>query len=1072
MSQIKLGFDRVPIPSVKGFEPLYDIIKGVPLQDANGNPIVTEQEGPVQSLANAKNATSIYINNDYLRAVPIEEVFKESSEVSTTLLGVPRAETQLSLFSDVSTYGLNPEEFEFYNWTGILGSPSGWYQRKNKIYGDHYYARLKEETYEQALVIEAYPVPYTFPYGPRWQGNGYSEAAYERFIKFIQLGNQLYENYKTNYLSFAEANFLDPAKVTYDVTEQEVIYNVTEQEGYDLIEIWTQAWMNMRDKLLEDPANPNNPLNFIEGFGSDDTRPGYSSTARYFGLLQSRKAYRYQPGRISGFTFGFRCSTDEASVDNIIEWGIGNPTDQYVFQVRGASFSIVRRSTVPLPDSIIKQQGLNPEDQKYVTSDEPTSDSNFYELVIPRDFFNGDSLDSTGPSGYLLDPTKVTMYKIEFGWYGAIGAKFYAYVPSEIGEARWVLIHTLVIENQLDQPCLEDPYFKFRYTLNIRDTSNLRAPQFLYKYGASCYIDGGDNEQGQIFSYSSDENSVNNATNTPLLGIYPKQFIQNTDGYSKPNRRNVYPTTLKITADQLTEVQMVEVDGCPAFGHHYAPSLHANQTGTIREIESISADGRSITITQSSEPFTLADDDAKIIAPGIWSSYVQYNSERVANIERIGFDGNYVKAYNGELPVEISSGGIVNLADQDFSSVRFTNFDAIATTTYPLTGDTIDVNFLNPISRESTGQWCEFLIGVTENKPQFVEETDDQGEPVQVLKFTLKDGVTTVDPSLQDLLYEEFTQSGIGRDRDGYETSEVDYPLGAKMDMDYRLPRPSGDDSGICSSVRFTVDPRINFQTTYESTNPLTGQPGSYLIFPTRPGSLIGSFNLTGGEFGIGDTAASATPSGIRFLSEVTEYVIDPVIGNIGFFIEIDQPTPEANVNMWLSPVTVQDRNQLSSGGDKDFSKTRVFSFELKPLYLVIRLRDNARVNNVTITESINDVSNSFCPDWIVNSGVTVVSSGGSQTGAPAANYKSKNRLESSSLDTSVKQPLRPYTVKDTLYVGPNTKTELSLEGIYGPDRTTITPGLLNTTATFLTGRSLINNDLNIVSLNVNTKEQ
>ena len=37
----------------------------------------------------------------------IQEQFAETSEVSTTLLGVNRAETQLSLFSNVSSYGIN-----------------------------------------------------------------------------------------------------------------------------------------------------------------------------------------------------------------------------------------------------------------------------------------------------------------------------------------------------------------------------------------------------------------------------------------------------------------------------------------------------------------------------------------------------------------------------------------------------------------------------------------------------------------------------------------------------------------------------------------------------------------------------------------------------------------------------------------------------------------------------------------------------------------------------------------------------------------------------------------------------
>ena len=39
MPQIKIGFDRIPIPTSKSFVPLYDIVKGVPLRDSNGNKI-------------------------------------------------------------------------------------------------------------------------------------------------------------------------------------------------------------------------------------------------------------------------------------------------------------------------------------------------------------------------------------------------------------------------------------------------------------------------------------------------------------------------------------------------------------------------------------------------------------------------------------------------------------------------------------------------------------------------------------------------------------------------------------------------------------------------------------------------------------------------------------------------------------------------------------------------------------------------------------------------------------------------------------------------------------------------
>ena len=170
MPQIKIGFDRIPIPTSKSFVPLYDIVKGVPLRDSNGQIIVTEDEGPVEALSKAENSTSVVVNNKVVdnTQLNVVEQFAETSQVSTTLLGIPRAEVQLSLFSDVSTYGVNEEEWEFYQYNGVFGRPAGWYNRRNKTFGNHYYTRLVEETNEQALVVESFPVAYTFPPGPNY----------------------------------------------------------------------------------------------------------------------------------------------------------------------------------------------------------------------------------------------------------------------------------------------------------------------------------------------------------------------------------------------------------------------------------------------------------------------------------------------------------------------------------------------------------------------------------------------------------------------------------------------------------------------------------------------------------------------------------------------------------------------------------------------------------------------------------------------------------------------------------------------------------------------------------------
>ena len=103
---------------------------------------------------------------------------------------------------------------------------------------------------------------------------------------------------------------------------------------------------------------------------------------------------------------------------------------------------------------------------------------NVYEYRVPRSRFSGDRLDNTTDALLYSDVTadnragsnvtdettgenledvsiwnlefnKVTMYKVEFSWYGAVGALFLAYVPVGAGEARWVRVHHLRASNQL-----------------------------------------------------------------------------------------------------------------------------------------------------------------------------------------------------------------------------------------------------------------------------------------------------------------------------------------------------------------------------------------------------------------------------------------------------------------------------------------------------------------------------------------------------------------------------------------------------------------------------------------------
>jgi hypothetical protein len=174
-----------------------------------------------------------------------------------------------------------------------------------------------------------------------------------------------------------------------------------------------------------------------------------------------------------------------------------------------------------------------------------------YEFRIPRSRFSTDQLNgasnktvysdfSTGASGtgkvypgmpvtldgaqietksvWDIDFTKVTMLKVEFSWYGAVGALFLAYVPVGNGEARWVRVHHLRASNQLKISSLGNATLPITYLvygggsvsrLGILDNTDkgYTKSNHIVKYGASYYIDGGDRGTVRLYSFSSGTNT-------------------------------------------------------------------------------------------------------------------------------------------------------------------------------------------------------------------------------------------------------------------------------------------------------------------------------------------------------------------------------------------------------------------------------------------------------------------------------------------------------------------------------------------------------------------------------------
>ena len=334
-----------------------------------------------------RRATKTQLQSD--NVLKIEEQFAETSEVSTTLLGIDRAEVQLSLFSNVSSYGLNSNEWESYSRNDGV-SNNDWETRNNSNYGQHYLSKIEEVTTESAIKLAAFPVPYSYPFDEDWGRVGaYNPNDWKSYLAFVQYGNDLYNYFtKEGYSSAFTSKFLDPDLVKRNPSNlNRVIYkssDPTEGQGkYDIayakIDDWTETWRDLGKGIL-DPILGNliNYANLkgrlrdadlaihqtiystgVEGYDDTNTTPGYYSTNGRYAAIQSRRVFRYQPCRISGFTFGLRSSVEPVSGVSL-EWGAANETDQYMFKIYAGQLSIIRRSQVPLSTDVLTRNGLDP----------------------------------------------------------------------------------------------------------------------------------------------------------------------------------------------------------------------------------------------------------------------------------------------------------------------------------------------------------------------------------------------------------------------------------------------------------------------------------------------------------------------------------------------------------------------------------------------------------------------------------------------------------------------------------------------------------------------------------------
>ncbi len=1205
--QIKIGLDKVPAPVTKQFTQLVDI-EGTKLYDAAGNPLVTEEDAASGAFTSGQNALSCHVNNAKLEGgnVKVVEQFPETSDVSSSLLGIPRAEEQLSLFADVATYGLDEEQWSEYNYSANV-NPYAWYNKKNPVYGRRSQPRFYEGSTEQALYLSQYPTQYNYPRGPVETRQATPSESFKFYMRFIALGKYLYTFFLNIDSAFAEKYFISDniayivdradAKVpiVWDPTGafkgsgnfHDVKYaNEDEQKCYDQIESWTYFFDLIKDKVATYPPMNTAITDFtktsdygeLTNFATSQCVPGGKPFGDRFAILESKRSFRYQPGRASGFTFGTRMKADPNSTASVLEWGCSNDTDEYMFQLKGSVFSLIRRSTIRMPDELLLRQGLRVTDQAadpvYIKSIDNSVP--LHETVIPRNKFNGDSLLGNGPSGYILSFEDVTMYKIEYSWYGAIGAKFYAYVPIGNGEARWILLHTFVIENGLGEPVLANPDFKFKYLNSCSNSSTMKSPQFIYKYGSSYYVDGGD--EGTVRLATTTVEPKEFVTNTAVLGILPKNTILNGDGVPIGNNKKSYPTKASVVSTVPCRIDIEEIKGSPdgihynfspsivSSGDHpdtrqldfeylsdsvvsiksitnpdltgltlendaptvggdfsaYSTSIYRGDTLVIADVEYLVASRTDAVITLQSnytgtgttsgtatvlKKLNPADNEAKIIADGVYGGYVKYGSftdNRSSNILRVRTEDYLLSEQVMTKSLKTDGIGYVDPKANDSFSAKLSGYYTIVASTTPIYANKFKVHWLNPISKDGTyssKHWGDFGITFTHHLPTAPNSLNANPEKISFLDT---DGAEDVNKEFDITEYPmvEFRPIGVSFDNiKRAESYEWDPSFGVFLDTDPRLnsdpvkwsgypnttnSSQAGRVQAISAEIGFNEYEIASVDGTFVTVD--TGFTNSTYWKVTFAPGVTGPSDASVGLDGSAEVGSNFIGTGKFFATTVFR---KPLLSNYFYVLKGNGSTgQELNIDLaatnkiQVKTLTISDDwkvNAKEENGEdkfdaKKFTKIKIIPFGAQPLYPVFALKNGAVINSITVEEIGSDGTvKTHNPVFVTettesNPNISIQNYGADPALTPCA-FNEEGRLDSSRYDISTLQPLRPGTNISTFFVGANDPTEFDLDNIFSTDRRGVSRGLLNDKAIYFKATSLTG-EPGEVQMTLTAKEQ
>jgi hypothetical protein len=259
--------------------------------------------------------------------------------------------------------------------------------------------------------------------------------------------------------------------------------------------------------------------------------------------LRTNRYHYYNPGTSNLYKMTISCG-DSGKAGNQRRWGAADDNDGLIFELDGTVLKTVIRSSVT--GSVVNTK-------------------------VQQSDWNKDKLDGTGPSGVVIDVTKVNVYWLDYQWLGAGRVRFGIYAP----DGTRVVCHQFQNAGANTLPYMRSGTLPAM--LENINSGTVGSSSELRNICIGVYSEGTYEDYAFWRFADIDRIGAVVTTDTPLASIRATPTVN-----SKHNTVIIYPETLNVYCDQPVAITLWQNTAVTAGTWESLASIaEVNYLGTV-----------------------------------------------------------------------------------------------------------------------------------------------------------------------------------------------------------------------------------------------------------------------------------------------------------------------------------------------------------------------------------------------------------------------------------------------------------------------------------------------------------